>query len=394
MARNDLETRIAAAKILIVDDEIFNTRLVERFLRSLGYFNITVTNDPREVREMQLLHDYDLVLLDIDMPHLDGFEVIKLLNVHRTLDDYLPILVFTGHTDRDVRLRALAAGAKDFLTKPLEPVEARHRIRNLLEVRVLHNLNRLERDRFQSLLGAILPHAVIARLRKGDTRIANRIEGASILFSDLVGFTRYSADREPAEVVDALTETFNAFDELVRLHDLEKVKTIGDAYMVVGGLQPDDDDHALRMADLALAMTSLIASGEKTTQSGFQLRVGLHCGPIVAGLLGGTRSTYDVWGDTVNTASRFETTSLPGRVNLSPAFAHRIEKHFALEARGPVTLAGKGESEAFFLGPRFTPVRYKTEVSFRFAPKAGAGLSLLDWAAEEAQAQSADDQPG
>ncbi|MGZ6253152.1 MAG: adenylate/guanylate cyclase domain-containing protein [Candidatus Binataceae bacterium] len=366
MAHSDFERLVAAARILVVDDEIFNCRLVERFLHSLGYSNVVTTNDPREVRELQLHHDFDLVLLDVEMPYLSGFEVIEILNTHRRHDDYLPILVFTGHQDRDVRLRALASGAKDFLTKPLEPAEATHRIRNLLEVRILHNMNRIERDRYQDLLGSILPGPIIRRLRNGETRIADRLDDASVLFSDLVGFTAYSANREPSEVVDALTGLFSEFDALAKHHDLEKIKTIGDAYMVVGGLAPDDHDHAPRMADLALSMVMATANNKHARKAGFRIRIGLHRGPIIAGLLGGARSTYDVWGDTINTASRFESTSLPGRTNISEAFAAAVRNEFFLEPRGKIALAGKGELDAYFLGERRAPVRHKAEHSFSF----------------------------
>ena len=365
MEVHGIDGLIASAKILIVDDEIFHTRLVERFLRSIGYSNIVVTNDPRTVRELQFQQDFDLVLLDVDMPHLNGFEVISLLDAHRKKDDYLPILVFTGHADRDVRLKALAAGAKDFLTKPLEPDEARHRIRNLLQVRILHNLNRIERNRYQDLLGSILPRPIIARLRKGEERIADRLDCASVLFSDLVGFTGFSTGREPREIISSLSAIFGAFDRLVVRHGMEKIKTIGDAYMVVGGLERGDTDHAQRAADLALDMINAIETSEEARRVGLTVRIGLHCGPLVAGLLGGTKSTYDVWGDTVNTASRFESASLPGRINVSGDFAAQLDGKFELEPRGPIALKGKGEMDAYFVGQRFIPVRHKSEHSFR-----------------------------
>lgn len=365
MKELDLDDLVSAARILVIDDDVFHLGLVERFLGTLGYKNIVTTKDPRQVMDLQFHHSFDLVLTDVDMPHMSGFDVIAALNSNRRKNDYLPVLVFTGHQERDVRIRALAAGAKDFLTKPLEPNEARHRIRNLLEVRILHNLNRREKERYEELLGSILPRSIIARLAKGESRIANRIRNASILFSDLVGFTTFSAQRQPNEVVQALTDIFSIFDELTRRHGLEKIKTIGDAYMVVGGLTNGDTDHALRAADLALDMANAVANNERIEWTGFRIRIGLHVGPIVAGLLGGTKSTYDVWGDTINTASRFENASLPGRINVSPAFAEVVETHFDLEPRGKIVLAGKGETEAYFLGPRRAEKRHTSEPSFK-----------------------------
>lgn len=366
MRTEELDRLVLEAKILVVDDEVFHTRFVERFLRSLGYSNIVVVNDPRTVQELRFRTNFDLVLLDIEMPHLNGFEVMSLLTSDRRREDYVPILVFTGHTDTSFRLKALASGAKDFLTKPLEPVEAKYRIRNLLEVKVLHNVNRTERDRYQDLLVSILPRAIIYRLGNGETRIADRIENMSVLFADLVGFTAFSAEREPDEVIRMLSVIFGAFDKLVWRHGLEKVKTIGDAYMVVGGIESDDDDHAARMADLALAMMAWIKENDEARHANLRARIGLHCGPLVAGLLGGARSTYDVWGDTVNTASRYETESVPGRINLSPAFADQLDGAFELESRGNISAKGKGELAAYFLGDRRKAARYKSEYSFRF----------------------------
>lgn len=343
---------LAASKILVADDDTFHNQVVARFLRSAGYTKIFLCEDPREVEKLEIENQFDLVLLDLDMPHLSGLDVIGILRDCQRADEHLPIIVFTGHSKREVRIDALARGADDFLTKPIDPLEAKHRIQNLLSSRLLHNLNRAERQRNEEILTSIIPRQIVARMKAGETRIADYIEHASILFVDLEGFTAFSARNAPSVVVDFLDSLFSLFDRLTEKHGLEKIKTIGDAYMVLGGLVPDDRGHVNRIAQLALDMIANAPLLKVPGAHQVQFRIGIHCGPIIAGVLGGARSVFDVWGDTVNTASRFESSSSPGRVNVSSEFAKLVDGKFELEPRGAIWLAGKGEMNAYFLGPQ------------------------------------------
>jgi class 3 adenylate cyclase len=206
-----------------------------------------------------------------------------------------------------------------------------------------------ERARSESLLLNILPAAIAARLKDSQEPIAEHCENATVLFADIVGFTPLSARRKPSELVALLDDVFTRFDALAREHGLEKIKTIGDAYMAVAGLPHAQPDHALRAARMAVAMVREVQSLVPATGEALEVRVGLHSGPVVAGVIGRSKFSYDLWGDTVNTASRMESLGLPGQVQCSPATARCLEGNFALQSRGVIEVKGKGAMETFLV---------------------------------------------
>jgi guanylate cyclase len=200
-----------------------------------------------------------------------------------------------------------------------------------------------ERARSERLLLNVLPQPIAARLKKEERTIADRFTGVTVLFADIVGFTSMSAKMEPEELVRLLDEIFSAFDAIADEHGLEKIKTIGDAYMAACGLPTPRDDHAKRVARAALAMRDHLAG--LATSRGFDvsMRIGLHTGQVVAGVIGKRKFTYDLWGDTVNTASRMESHGAPGRIHVSDETARALGGAFELEERGVVNVKGKGE---------------------------------------------------
>jgi len=341
----------ADARILIVDDEPFHLGYLERLLRAAGYSNIRVQSDPRSVEALHHEHDFDLILLDIHMPHLSGLEVIdRLRKVDR--HSYAPIIVMTGDSDLQVRDEALARGARDFLVKPPRKEEMLSRIRNVLEIRHLNRQNELERDRYQQLLQDILPSYIVGRLKNGETEIVDDLADVSVLFADLVGFSDICARLESRIVVENLNRIFLALDELAETHGIEKIKTLGDSYMAVSGMGETDTDHLARMADFALAVITRLNSLRDTLAVPFCMRIGIERGDLIAGMLKGRRSVFDVWGDTVNAAARMQTASAPGQVLVSRHFANAIEDEFLLEPRGFVDLKGVGKTEVLFVVSR------------------------------------------
>ena len=218
-----------------------------------------------------------------------------------------------------------------------------------LLTRLLNDLDQ-ERARSQSLLRNVLPQRVIDRLDAGEERIADRHDDAAVLFGDLVDFTRISATLPPAELVEELNELFRGFDAICDAVGIEKIKTVGDAYLAVGGLGPNGggDAAARAVADAALQMLALV-DAHPHERAAWRIRIGLHSGPIVAGVVGSSKFAYDVWGDTVNTASRLQSTSEPSRIQVSAEIAERLREAFAFEPRGSVALKGKGETETFWL---------------------------------------------
>ena len=210
-----------------------------------------------------------------------------------------------------------------------------------------------ERARSHQLLLNVLPQAIIDRLNAGEQSIADRHDGVAIVFSDFVGFTAISGRLPPARLVADLNGLFSTFDAACDTFGVEKIKTIGDAYFAAAGLPAmggSGTGHGpvIAAADLALAMRDAVkAAGEP-----WQVRIGLHVGPVMAGVIGTRKYVYDLWGDAVNVASRLESTAPPGQIHVSGAVASALGAEFRLEAHGPVELKGKGATDTWILHGR------------------------------------------
>jgi guanylate cyclase len=212
---------------------------------------------------------------------------------------------------------------------------------------------RQEQAKAENLLLNILPRSIADRLKAQDRPIADQIGAASILFADVVDFTPWSERLTPAEVVGYLDHLFSHFDELAERYGLEKIKTIGDSYMVAAGVPTPRPDHARALSLMALDMLEAMRSEEQVGNLGLDLRVGINSGPVVAGVIGRKRFLYDLWGDAVNMASRMESHGTPGRIQITRATYELVTDEFVCEPRGTVAVKGKGEVEAWYLvGPR------------------------------------------
>jgi adenylate cyclase len=214
----------------------------------------------------------------------------------------------------------------------------------------------IEKDRSDTLLLNVLPSPIAERLKTGEETIADRFDEVTVVFTDIVGFTPMSEGSSANEIVDLLDGLVVDFDRLVEAHEVEKIRTAGDGYMVVAGAPEPSSDHVARAAELALDM--LEAAHRHTDSSGrrLELRVGIDCGPVIAGVIGLKKFTYDVWGDPVNTASRMESHGVPGRIQVTQAVRDRLGDSFQFEERGMIDIKGKGPMSTFFLlGPQPAP---------------------------------------
>jgi len=207
----------------------------------------------------------------------------------------------------------------------------------------------LEQARSEKLLLNVLPKSIANRLKDNDMRIADSHESVTILFADIVGFTKMTASMPPAELVDLLSQLFSRFDKLADLHGLEKIKTIGDGYMVVGGAPVSRDDHAFVIAKLALEMQRELTAFNEQTGKKLQMRIGISSGPVVAGVIGTSKFAYDIWGDSVNMASRMEKTGLPDTIQVSEATYQLLKNNYKLELRGLIEIKGKGKVNTYLL---------------------------------------------
>jgi class 3 adenylate cyclase len=211
----------------------------------------------------------------------------------------------------------------------------------------------LEYARSEDLLYSLLPREIAARLKaEPHTTIADSLPNVAIVFADIANFTPLSIRLDPQEIVELLNTVFTEFDALADRHRMEKIKTIGDAYMVAAGMPNSVGDPAHRAADMALDMLKVARTSAAFLPYGFEIRIGLHVGPVVAGVIGNRKLFYDVWGETVNTASRMETCSAPGRILVTPAAHAQLGSDFTFERRGEIDVKGIGPMETWWLTAR------------------------------------------
>lgn len=210
------------------------------------------------------------------------------------------------------------------------------------------NLER-EHRRSEELLLNVLPAAIAERLKQGEQPIADHLNEVTVLFADIVGFTALAERTHPAKLVDMLNDIFTGFDELADQYGLEKIKTIGDCYMVVAGLPEPRGDHALTAVQMAFAMQRLLDAGRARGEHDLRIRIGMHSGPVVAGVIGRRKFSYDLWGDAVNTASRMESHGMPGEITVSPRTYELVRGEFNGVEREPVQIKGKGAMTTYFL---------------------------------------------
>jgi class 3 adenylate cyclase len=294
---------------------------------------------------------FDLVLLDLMMPGMSGFEVLCRLKADE-VTRHLPVIMISALDELDSTVRCIEAGAEDYLPKPFNPVLLHARIGACLERKRLLDELRAEKERSEALLLNILPRSIVERMRRGETVIADRVAEATVLFSDLVDFTALASRVSPEQTVALLGDVFSRFDALAARHGLEKIKTTGDGYMVAGGVPEARTDHAVAVAEMALAMLEEVETAGRAVGQPLRLRIGLNTGPLIAGVLGTHKFVYDVWGDTVNTAKRMESHGAPGRVHVSETTRQALGDTFRFEPRGLLEVKGKGSMETFFVHRR------------------------------------------
>ena len=216
-------------------------------------------------------------------------------------------------------------------------------------------------EKSEGLLLNVLPETIARRLKEGDSNISDGFAEVSILFADIVNFTTLSAQMSPTQLVILLNQIFSAFDRLTEQFGLEKIKTIGDAYMVAGGLPNPRPDHAEAIADMALAMRREIAHLSQTLNQPLGIRIGINSGPAVAGVIGTKKFIYDLWGDTVNVASRMESQGRASGIQITPATYVRLQGKYTCESRGPIEVKGKGKMETYWLTGKRKAISQKPE---------------------------------
>jgi adenylate cyclase len=356
-------------RLLIVDDNKLNRDVLKGRLQRQGH-SVEVAEGGEQAMRMLAGQQFDLLLLDIMMPGMNGLQVLQRLKSDDRLRA-IPVIVVSALGEMDSIVRCIELGAEDYLPKPCDLVLLRARVAACLEQKRLRDKEliyleqlRVEREKSERLLLNVLPRAIAERLREGPSFIAERFEEATVIFADLVGFTQWADGIAPDELVRQLNDLFSGFDRLTEHLGLEKIKTIGDCYMAAGGLPQPRPDHAETVAELALDMQDELRRFNRRCATSLDIRIGIHTGPVVAGIIGTRKFIYDLWGDTVNIASRMESHSVPGLIQVTGETYTRLREKYDLSRRGPIQVRGKGTMTTYFLTGR------KTNPS----PRVSAGL--------------------
>lgn len=350
--------------VLVVDDNEMNRDLLSRRLQRQGHTVVVAKNGKQAIAELQK-QPFDLVLLDVMMPEMNGYQVLEYLKADVALR-HIPVIMISALDDIDSVVRCIQLGAEDYLFKPFNPVLLKARIGACLEKKRFRDQEQaflkqiqIEREKSERLLLNVLPKPIADRLKQGEHTIADNFAEVTVLFADIVDFTRLALTLTPTDLVQLLNQIFSTFDHLAEQYGVEKIKTIGDAYMVVGGLPTPCVDHAEAIANMALDMQQAAAQFTLPTQASvpqqfLKIRIGINTGPVGAGVIGTTKFAYDLWGDTVNTASRMELHSLPGQIQVTTTTYQLLKDKYVFQHRGTIEVKGKGEMDTYFLIGRQT----------------------------------------
>lgn len=335
--------------VLAVDDNEMNRDLLSRRLCRQGH-EVLVASDGLEALEMLAKHSFDLVLLDVMMPRMNGYEALEKMKEHPRWRD-IPVLMISALTEVDSVVRCIELGADDYLPKPFKTVLLNARVNACLEKKRWHDKEtqylrdlKVEKKKSEDLLKVILPEPIIHELKETDNVVPRRFEHVAVLFCDIVSFTTYCDQHSPEEVYGNLQALVNVFERLCVQYEVQKIKTIGDAYMAAAGLLIPLENQVLEAARCAVAMVE----AARELSCGWQVRVGIDCGPVMAGIVGYERYQYDIWGDTVNTAARIQNLAEPSSVYVSACCMKSLKDH-AECTEFSTELRGKGEQTLYRL---------------------------------------------
>ncbi len=369
--------------ILVVDDQVDEQVLIKTLLTEAGFREILIADSPRQAFDLLGMEGktyqatgIDLILMDVIMPDMTGIEACRRIKACDPLRD-IPIVMVTADTDVQDLQAAFAAGAVDYIKKPLHKVDLLARVRSVLKLKhemdqrkarerelmqvnqqlesamtsldEKHRLLKAEQEKSERLLLNILPKPIADQLKREGGIIADSFDEATVVFADIADFTTLWVGRSAQDLVALLNDVFSMFDRLAEKHGLEKIKTIGDAYMAAGGLPTPRPDHAQAVAEMALDMQAELASYTRAGGTPLQLHIGISSGPVVAGVIGKNKFIYDLWGDTVNMASRMEALAQAGHILVTAETHVRLQHGYRFERQEPVQVKGKGEMVTFRL---------------------------------------------
>ena len=337
----------AAPALLVVDDNEDNRFTLTQRLKREGYPVVACAHNGREALDLLAERSFDLVLLDISMPEMDGYQVLEHLKADTALRK-IPVVMISAIDEIDSVARCIGLGAEDYLSKPFNAVLLRARVAACLEKKRLRDQEASytqqiegEKRRADELLHAMLPPGAVRELKATNEVRPRRYDEVAVLFCDIVGFTSYCDGNPPEKVVEGLQALVGEYERIVRRHEMEKIKTIGDAFMATAGLFNAVADPIVSCLRCGLDMVA----ASRRIEPRWEVRVGVQFGPVVAGIIGQRQYVFDLWGDTVNTAAHIAAVAGSGAVVTSATTWHRIGDRGRGRSLGLVDIKGKGPIE-------------------------------------------------
>jgi DNA-binding response OmpR family regulator len=357
--------------ILIVDDTPANLRVLSQFLEEQGY-RVRIANSGKRALDAIISNPPDLILLDIMMPEMTGYDVCKELK-NRPDTSEIPVIFISALDSTEDKVNAFDVGGVDYVTKPFHFKEVLARVKAHLSIRALqkkledqnsqleHEINErkyaekllveyasdleTEKQKSDQLLLNILPISVANDLKETGQTVPKIYPDVTVLFSDVVGFTQMSSELEPIALIGLLNTMFTAFDNIMQTYACERIKTSGDGYLAVCGMPNPDPNHAANVVQAAQELIRFLRSSKFP----WKVRIGIHSGPVVGGVVGVQKYIYDVFGDTINTAARMENYSEPMQINISEATYRRVAGKFKVINREITQVRGKGNLAMYFV---------------------------------------------
>jgi class 3 adenylate cyclase len=335
-------------KILIADDDPVSQSILSDLVQNQGYEVVMTNNGTDAWQVIRDTPDLHVAFIDWMMPGIDGPTLCAKIKAEIT-DRYVYAIMITAKDQKDDLIQGMEAGADEFISKPVHEGELISRLRAGERMLNYEKRLRAEMQRSDELLTNIMPPLIAQRLKGGERYIADFFPSASILFLDIVGFTDWCLRMDAMAMVEQLNSLFALFDVEINKLGLEKIKSVGDAYLVAGGLPNPHSDHAQAMASLALAIQARIGEMNKHRLQPWCIRTGITSGPVVAGVIGEKRFIYDVWGDTVNNASRLENAAGTNEILISDSTRQLLGTNFECESMPPIELKGLGKQKVWKL---------------------------------------------
>ncbi len=341
-----MTTDLNEMTILMVDDTPENIHILNELL--VDFKRKVATNGEKALKIAGGEKKPDLILLDINMPGMSGLEVCEELKKEKSTAD-IPIIFLTAQTDKETTIQGFKLGANDYITKPFDPDELMMRVKTQLNLKLQKNIIELEKKKSEDLLLNILPEEVAQELKENGASAPQYFKKATVLFADIVGFTRLTKGMAPDKLVTELNGIFHGLDDITEKHNLEKIKMLGDGYMAVGGVPIENESNPNEAINAGLEMIDFInlVNEKNGSEIPWNLRIGIHTGELIAGVIGKKKFAFDIWGDTVNIASRMETGAEPGKVNISRMTYDLVKDQFECEPRGMIPVKNMGEMEMF-----------------------------------------------